>query len=420
MNILVVTSDYPITTRMAGSPRLFNLCRFLAESHRLTLAFLPKTREREAPFRDDPDNRRVFAEVIPLRPVEEIAPGEPTWWLRQSHRFSREPFFSLRKLRPRYCADLREEIAAIIDRREIDLLYFDGLDMVQFAPARRTVPVAVDYCDCHSLLFQQQARLEKRLYRKVSLFRDARRVARAEQEFAELAGLSIFISEQDEQGLKAGSPHARTLVVRNGVDTEYFAPQSAAETGPGTGRLIFTGVMAYGPNTDAAIFFAREIFPLVKTQQPAAEFWIVGSNPPDSVTELAEVPDVYVTGTVADVRPYLQQSDIFVSPLRFGAGMKNKILTALSMQIPVVATPLSLSGLDTLDGEHLLAASTPSDFAENISALLKHPEKRERLVDNGRAFVETQYAWRTHGAQLESALTELVASGPCNGSPSAP
>ena len=410
MNILVLTSDYPITTRMAGSPRLFNLCRFLAKNHRLSLAFLPKTREREAPFRDDPDNCQVFAELIPLDLPQERALGEPTWWKRQSHRFSGEPFFSLRKLMPRYCAKLRKNIIELLDRCRIDLLYIDGTDMVQYSPSGRAVPTAVDFCDCQSLLFKQQAHLEKGVYRKIELLRDARRIGRAEKEIAEAANLSIVISEQDEQGLKTRAPRARTLIVRNGVDTEYFAPQNGAETGPGTGRLIFTGVMAYGPNADAALDFGRDIFPLVKKEHPEAEFWIVGANPPDAVAELARTPGIHVTGTVAEVRPYLQQSDIFVSPLRYGAGIKNKILSALSMKIPVVATPLSLSGMDLIEGEHVLVASDPDRFAGNISSLLKHPEKTARLVDNGRAFVESQYSWRAHAAQLEAALTALVAS----------
>jgi sugar transferase (PEP-CTERM/EpsH1 system associated) len=410
MNILILTADYPITTRMAGAPRLFNLCRHLAQRHRLHLAFLPKTPARESKFRQDPDNHHVFAELTPLSLAADSS-GEPTRWTRWSHRLHGEPYYWLRKSMPGYWRKIRGEISAILERSPVDLLYIDGAEMAQFAPTGCPLPIAIDFCDCLSKLTARHALLERRLRRKISLYLDAWRLGRAEREIAESTDLSIVVSEPDAQGLKARSARARTLVIPLGVDTEYFAAPAAApatsERGKAAGRLTFTGVMDYGPNADAATYFGREVFPLVRNERPGAEFWIVGANPPGDVAALARLPGVHVTGAVDDVRPYLQHSDIFVCPLRYGTGMKNKILNAWSMKVPVVATPLSLDGLEARAGEHALTADGPAEFAAHIGTLLNSREKREKLVESGRALVESQFAWPAQGARLEAALVAL-------------
>jgi sugar transferase (PEP-CTERM/EpsH1 system associated) len=409
MNILVLAAHFPPTTRMPGSPRLFNLCRQLAKNHNITLALFPRSQERGRLLADDPDNKDVFRKIISLPPSSEISSSEPTLWAKQLHRLTLEPFFLLRRLKPKYYAAIRQQVRDILAQSKIDLLYVDGLEMTQYVELPAKLPLAVDFCDCTTVLFSQKAKLEKTLRNKLALFAEAHSIAAFERNAASNAGLAIVISKADEEEIKALSPGVNTLVVPNGVDSCFFAPLPASSDKSAI-KLIFTGVMAYGPNADASTYFAREVFPLVKQEHSAAEFWIVGSSPPQTVRSLAEIPGVHVTGTVDDIRPFLGSSDIFVSPLRYGTGLKNKILAALAMKKPVIATPASLLGLEALPDVHLLSATTPAEFAEKINMLLKSPELTQQLADNGRRLVEERYSWTAHAVVLEKALVELAAA----------
>jgi glycosyltransferase involved in cell wall biosynthesis len=190
------------------------------------------------------------------------------------------------------------------------------------------------------------------------------------------------------------------------VDMEYFSPDC---TSPEADKIVFTGVMDYAPNEDAALYFGRQIFPLVKTRRPQAQFWIVGSNPSATLKGLAQSDGIRVTGSVEDVRPYVRSAAVFVSPLRVGSGVKNKILAAMAMGKATVATPLSIDGLDLADGREVLLAREPQAFADKVVHLLADEQERRRLGANGLACVRSKYSWRAMGESLESALSSVIA-----------
>jgi sugar transferase (PEP-CTERM/EpsH1 system associated) len=408
VNILVLAWDYPVTTRMPGSSRLFNLCRQMARRHCLHLAFFRRSKQRGVAFTDDPDNRNVFQDCTTLPSTEDLHLSEPTWLNRQFHRLTFQPYYSMRRLAPQRLARCRQIVGELLQRERIDLLYVDGASMMEHVPPACTIPIVTDFCDCGSLLVSQSARDEKRPLRRLVRRFEATGMARWEKWAAEAADITIAVSGRDEEGILRSCPSARTMVIPNGIDSDFFAPRPREETGPGTGKLVFTGVMRYPPNADAACHFAREVFPLVRQQWPSAEFWIVGADPPPAVTELSTMPGIKITGTVADVRPYLYGSDVFVCPVRQGTGVKNKLLAALAMKLPVVATRDSLLGLRAIDGEHLLAADTPQEFAKHVSSLLRKGPTANALTENGRKLIEQHYSWRTYGAELEQALVGLV------------
>jgi glycosyltransferase involved in cell wall biosynthesis len=187
---------------------------------------------------------------------------------------------------------------------------------------------------------------------------------------------------------------------------EYFSPGSAL---PEADKIVFTGVMDYAPNEDAALYFGRDIFPLVKAQRPQAQYWIVGSNPSARLKDLARDAGIHVTGRVDDVRPYVRSATVFVSPLRVGSGVKNKILAALAMEKATVATPLSIDGLDLADGREVLLAQDAQSFAKKVLRLLHDDAERQRLGANGLACVRRKYSWRAMGESLDQALRSVTA-----------
>jgi glycosyltransferase involved in cell wall biosynthesis len=150
-------------------------------------------------------------------------------------------------------------------------------------------------------------------------------------------------------------------------------------------------MMNHPPNVDAACFFAREIFPLVRSEIPEAEFWIVGRDPTEEIQALAQLPGIVVTGVVPDIRPYIREATVFVVPLRFGSGMRQKILEAWGMQKCVIATSLGAEGIDYRDGENILIADDAPTLAATVIQAIRDPELRERIRMEGRKRIFQQH-----------------------------
>ncbi len=166
------------------------------------------------------------------------------------------------------------------------------------------------------------------------------------------------------------------------LDTTYFAPLAEPPEAPN--RILFTGLMNHPPNVDAAVFFAREVFPRVRAAVPAAEFWIVGRNPAAEVSALASVPGVVVLGEVPDTRSYFASAALVVVPLRFASGSRYKILEAWAMQKCVISTTVGAEGLDYKDGVNLLIADDPETMVSTVVRALNEPALRDSVRRAGR------------------------------------
>jgi len=159
--------------------------------------------------------------------------------------------------------------------------------------------------------------------------------------------------------------------------------------------MVFTGSLDWRPNVDAILYFLDGIWPLIRASHPEASFTIVGRRPTDVLKDKAGgMPGIMLTGTVDDVRPYIEEAQVYVVPLRVGGGSRLKILEALSMKKAVVSTSVGAEGLDVCAGENILTADTPADFAAAVSRLYRESALRERLGTSGRRLVESRYEWQ--------------------------
>lgn len=237
---------------------------------------------------------------------------------------------------------------------------------------------------------------------------ESRLLARYEQRVAETFDATLLVSPAEAElfrrrtGLE-GKIHA----VGNGVDLEFFRPLAPAPARRGGEplRLVFCGAMDYLPNVDAVTWFAREVLPLVRERAGDVGFTIVGSNPAPEVQSLGSIPGVRVTGRVADVRPHVWEADVSVAPIRIARGVQNKVLEAMAMGVPVVATPEAFEGIDAAPGTELVVcAAEAASFAEGVAALLGDRAARESLGARARAGVEARYAWAAQLAELEPLL----------------
>jgi sugar transferase (PEP-CTERM/EpsH1 system associated) len=236
--------------------------------------------------------------------------------------------------------------------------------------------------------------------------REARTLLAYEQRAALEADLALLVSEAECQRFATLAPRTggRVFAVQNGVDLEAFSPAHAFprpwdDDAP---RVVFTGHMDYPPNAEAAIWFAEQVMPLLRARHPAPRFAVVGANPGPAVQALSALPDVQVTGRVADVRPWIAHAAVAAAPLLIARGIQNKVLEAMAMARPVVASPQAYEGIEAVPGRDLLVADGPQDMAAAIAAVLDgaHPA----LPRAARAATEAGYAWDTALSRLDDLL----------------
>jgi glycosyltransferase involved in cell wall biosynthesis len=213
------------------------------------------------------------------------------------------------------------------------------------------------------------------------------------------------VAEDDRASLLRQLPGLEVSVIHNGVDAEYFHSEAKEAELP---TLVFEGSMGFTPNAEAAVYFCREVLPLIREREPRVRMLVVGNRPTPEVTALSG-PGVEVTGFVPDVRPYLEQAWVFVCPLLSGAGIKNKILQAWSMRKAVVATSISTGGLIDVEA-NLVVADGKRELADAILALFADAPKRRTLGERGRATVVEHYAWSAKARQLETVLETVAGS----------
>jgi polysaccharide biosynthesis protein PslH len=187
----------------------------------------------------------------------------------------------------------------------------------------------------------------------------------------------------------AGANTATTAM--NGVDLEYFQPVPL--DAPTIPACAFVGALDYLPNVDAAIYFAKDIWPTIHAQVPEAEFHVIGRKPTPEVQALGQIPGVVVVGQVPDVRPHVAKAAIAVTPMRLSRGLQNKVLEAMAMAKPVVAAPPALAALQVKPGRDVVSASTPEEWVAAIVDLLRNPTRRQELSRNARQFVEDHHHW---------------------------
>ena len=312
-----------------------------------------------------------------------------------------------------HSGQLHRLIAAEAKAEPFDLAfgYSSGiLPLAMTAPARARIMDLVDVDSAKWQAYTQAAAWPKSwLYR-----REARGVRALERRAVEHFDAVILVSQAEVAALGIASP--KVHAIGNGVDIDYFQPRPRPADAPP--NLVFTGSMDYRPNVEGVCWFAKEVWPELKRQVHDLTFTVVGRDPAPAVKALAAQPGIVVTGTVHDVRPYLAAASVVVVPLRIARGIQNKILEAMAMGRPVVASPQALEGLDIAIGAHALQADPPAQWLELLIELLNHAPAHADLGRQARRQVENAYSWDQRLAPLVELCLNLAGAarhGPVNG-----
>lgn len=301
-------------------------------------------------------------------------------------------------------AALARHVGGLIGHGDIShIVAFSG-QMAQYLPEDFGGPVVMDFVDVDSAKFATYAVQDKRQPLHWVHKREAARLGDYEAEIAARVDASLFVSEAEAAVFRgrSGMGEDRVRAVENGIDTDRFDPALAfAPVGAGKGPLaVFTGQMDYRPNIDAVRWFAADILPLVRRHHADARFAIVGRAPTDEVKALADFPGVTVTGQVPDVRPWLAAADVVVAPLLLARGIQNKLLEAMAMARPVVASAAAAEGIDAVPGEHLLVADTTEGIAAAVCTAFGDPDRAAMMGQAARARMIARYGWDARLAPL--------------------
>ncbi len=193
----------------------------------------------------------------------------------------------------------------------------------------------------------------------------------------------------------------------NGVDADYFNPALVLPQPLAGAEVVFVGAMDYRANVEAITEFVDKVWPIVRKQSPSLNLAIVGANPVRKIHALDGCDGISVTGRVEDVRPWLQQAKLVVAPLRVARGIQNKVLEAMAMATPIVATPEAVTGISGRHDETYLVADNAAETAVHIHSLLNDDDKAARIGAAARALIVDRYRWPTQLQRLDRALGHL-------------
>jgi sugar transferase (PEP-CTERM/EpsH1 system associated) len=238
--------------------------------------------------------------------------------------------------------------------------------------------------------------------------REWRRIADLEARIVRECDWSVFVSDAEAALFRKLQPQFANKIraVSNGVDLDYFDParRFQAPYATDSANYVFTGTMDYPPNVDAVVWFAKDILPVIRDSMPGAQFHIVGANPAPQVKALESIKGVFVSGRVADVRPYVAHATACVAPMRIARGIQNKVLEAMAMGRPTVVTADALEGIKAVPGADLLLANGAADFAKACLACAQ--PGAAAIGDAARQRVVRDYAWPQQLERFDAFLNE--------------
>ncbi|MBN2305394.1 MAG: glycosyltransferase [Anaerolineae bacterium] len=340
--------------------------------------------DRPEDLAEVPRYEQYFHEVVLIR---EPRRTPRQYWYRNVNPGSRFP----RRAEESWSPEMWRAIQRRIQERPYDLVHvFGGIQVYEYWRLVNQLPNIIVPYESYSLWLERAIQQENRLLPRLIKRFQSRMSRSFESWMFDQYERTVVLTNKDADMLKTLNPRTATATIPNGVDVDYFTSTGHEPDEP---VLLFTGNYDYAPNLDAALRLVRTIFPRVKAAVPNARLYLVGGNPPPELLAYAS-ESVEIPGRVPDLRSYFEYSLIFVSPLRLGAGIKNKVLEALAMETNVVATPLSCDGIPVLSGQHVLLGITDDDLVNAIFRLFKDATLRRQLRQNGRQLIEQQFTWR--------------------------
>jgi sugar transferase (PEP-CTERM/EpsH1 system associated) len=395
MRLLYLVHRIPFPPNKGDKVRSHHLLRHLAARHEVHLGS----------FIDDPEDEQHAEALRPWVKSQHLARLHP----KRARLASLRGLLTGEALSLPYYRDagLARWVRETVARERIEGVLVFSSTMATYVRGLG-LPVWVDFVDMDSAKWRDYA--PRHRWPLSWLYaREGRRLLAFEREVAAQARAAYFVTEAEVALFAHAAPEAipKLRAAGNGVEADFFAPDAtrASPFAPDEIPLVFTGAMDYWPNVDAVQWCVAEMLPALRQRWPGLRLHIVGRSPAPAVRALAG-DAVHVTGTVPDVRPYLQHAAAVVAPLRLARGIQNKVLEAMAMARPVVAAASCVQAIDARPGEELLAADSAADYVAAVDGLLREPQRAAAIGAAARQRVLASYSW---DARLRVMDTDLEA-----------
>lgn len=400
MRILFLTHRLPYPPDKGERIRAFHELRYLAARHEVDLFCLADSADEianHAPYLQS-ICRRVY--VVALNKWRRL--GWALWSSVLGRSFSFGYFRS---------SKFRRAVGRAVTTNRYDLVFVNCSSMAQYVSRPAPVPLIVDFVDADSNKFRQYAERSSSLPLRLFYRHEAKRVAAMERSIGRLADLSLVITSNDAEELGASVWSGSEIkVLGNGIEIPLGTQEDCAVKllQP---FVLFLGTMNYSPNADAAAYFARDIFPLVRKLRPELKFVIAGRNPGKQVRDLARFPGVTVVGSVSEPFEYFRAAAVSVAPFRISQGFHNKIAESLAVGTPVVAFSRAASSIGLTQEEGLFTAVDTNDFARRVVGVVADCKLRQTLQERAPT-VRKQLSWDSKLRDLSLYLEEAVSAAP--------
>lgn len=398
--LLLLVHRIPYPPNKGDKIRSFNLLKFLSKTFNVYLGA----------FIDDPDDRKYInkvAEYCKDACLIEINP-------RQRKLVSLTGFFTNQALSLPYykMRQMQTWVNDIVSAKAIKKHLVYSSPMAQYLQAITNAELKIiDFVDVDSEKWKQYS--EKHSGPMAWIYaREARQLLKFEKQIAHEFDCSLFVSKNEANLFRQIAPELDNKITyySNGVDTSYFSPTMELQNpylahGNGAQVIVFTGAMDYWANQEAVIWFAETIFSNLKERLPDVYFYIVGSSPSEKIQRLAEQKGIIVTGGVNDIRPYLAFANLVTAPLRIARGIQNKVLEAMAMAKPVVATHAAMDGIENTNDDFKPYTSDSAKELVQICEKILIDGDHKKLGEKGRNLVLKHFSWESHLAQISKHLT---------------
>ncbi len=286
-----------------------------------------------------------------------------------------------------YKSAAHRKTTELIKELKPDHIFCQLLRSAEYA-INSAIPKTIDYQDVFSKGIERRIK-KAPFYLKAFFKLEHKRLVDYEAFVFDKFNHKVIISEQDRDLIQ--HPKKKEIdIIRNGVDFDFFSPRKKEKKYD----LVFTGNMAYPPNIDAVVYIAKHILPLVRKHFPNIKLLIAGASPHPKVQALAS-DNVIVSGWLDDIRDAYAEGKIFLAPMQIGTGLQNKLLEAMSMQLPCITSKLANNALGAKHNENILLGNKPEEYSKHIITLLNKKDVYEKISSNGHIFVKKNFDWES-------------------------
>lgn len=392
MNILFLTTQLPYPPFSGGVLKSWNLVKHWSEKYNLTLVTLLKD--------DDKLQEAKLKDKVTLRGYLSLEVKIPRTALNLFLSYFKSSTLNTFRNRSR---SLKQKLTGFFD--DADVIVIDHYEMGQYLPKNYQKKVVLHTHNAEFMMWERYAELEKNWLKRLVINLEAKRIKRAELQ---------LISQCD---LVLAAPNDVDCFCSEGADRTKFANtyhlgndhllELEATTFEETNKtILFVGTLTWEANIDGLLWFIKEIWPKVRSYDQEIQLKIIGRNPDYRLEEAVKTNEgIHLLGFIEDLEPYFQDSRIFIAPLRFGSGIKVKVLNAMYRGIPTITTSIGIEGLEVTNGEHLLYSDSADRWVEDIIKLMSQKISWTNINQNSRNLVKDQYTWKhllsDHDKRLE-------------------